>query len=195
MTLSKSLVVLLSSAMLAGCLFGRGPIRRTTVVAQPAPQPARTVYVQPSQPHVRPAVVMNPGGLDLSGSSNFEGAQLASGFYPDPHQISGYSGGAVSAGVLGARCRGWIAQQPDHVVDLHSNFAFLRAFVQSHRDTTLVIRTPNGGYLCNDDTFGHNPSLNIPAMPGRYLVWVGSYQQGDGAAYTLSMTEIPHMRP
>ncbi|MCS6797551.1 MAG: hypothetical protein NZ898_03295 [Myxococcota bacterium] len=143
-------------------------------------------------------VVAGPNpGLDVNARrGNFRPVSLRSGFLPDPRRLTGTSGGAFDAAQLGGGCRGWVAARPDHVVTLRSGFNFLRMYVSSQADTTLVVRTPDGRWLCNDDTFGTNPSIESPSWgPGRYLVWVGSYQQGVMAPYQIFFTELPTNGP
>ena len=132
------------------------------------------------------------GRVDTSGShSNFGTVRLSTGFMPDPNRANGTSGGSVDASTVAHGCNGWIAGRPDHVLELQTPFQFFRVFVTSESDTTLVIRTPDGRWLCNDDTNGRNPAIDRPSWQrGRYLMWVGSYNQGESSAYTAGFTEI-----
>ena len=57
-------------------------------------------------------------------------------------------------------------------------------------DTTLVVRTPTGAYLCNDDTTGYNPAISGAFAPGTYEVFVGAYSSDSrGIAYQFGVTE------
>ena len=40
---------------------------------------------------------------------------------------------------MGGSCRGWITPQPDHYMFLNTPFGWLRIFVRSGGDTTLVV--------------------------------------------------------
>ena len=122
-------------------------------------------------------------------------ANLAPGFMPDPQTLSGVSGGMIQAQTLNPSCRGWIAPTPNHVMNLAGGFAFLRTYVESQSDTTLVIRAPNGQFLCNDDTFGLNPDIDAAYGPGQYYVWVGSYSQTNSGPYTITFSELQTTRP
>ena len=135
--------------------------------------------------------------LDMTGQrSNFQNLQLQSGFMPDPMTRRGTSGGQVNANNLGGQCRGWVARTPDHFMNLQSNFGFMRVYASSNSDTTMVIRTPDGRFLCDDDSYGRNPAVEQASwIPGRYMVWVGSYRQGDNAAYALGVTEVASNTP
>ncbi len=86
---------------------------------------------------------------------------------------------------------GYIPQRPDFrfVVAASANpFTFLRFHVaptdESSADTVLLINTPDGRWVCNDDSFGsRNPTLDFerPAL-GQYDVWVGTYNAPSGPA-------------
>ncbi|NOY91382.1 MAG: hypothetical protein GXP55_09235 [Deltaproteobacteria bacterium] len=144
--------------------------------------------VAQTQPNTRSTA----GALDVSGRrSNFQDARLRSGFTPDPHRLAGTSGGAISASDLGPDCQGWVARQPDHILNLQTRTRFFRIFADSRSDITLVVRAPDGRWLCNDDTNGTNPALEGESWnAGRYLIWVGSYNRGEHASYTLGLTEL-----
>ena len=127
--------------------------------------------------------------------SNFGTLQLATGFQPDPSVAAGTSGGARQASTLMQGCQGWIANTPDHILNLTTPFRFLRIFAESASDTTLVIQGPDGRVQCDDDTFDRNPAVQGSFTPGQYRVWVGSYRQGENSAYQLKATELQNVRP
>ena len=55
-------------------------------------------------------------------------------------------------------------------------------------DPTLIIRGPDGSYTCADDgPYGYDPSVWLDAGPGRWDVWIGSYD-GTNVEGTLSIT-------
>jgi hypothetical protein len=127
--------------------------------------------------------------------SMFGGADLTSGFLPDPHVLQGQSGGNVEANRVNPDCRGYISPHPSHIVNLRGNFRWMRAFVESSGDTTIMIQTPQNTVICDDDTYGLNPAVEQAWGPGMYRIWVGSYQQGSAVPYTLKFTEIPSVVP
>ena len=131
-----------------------------------------------------------PGSTPLV--SNFEDARLAPGFLPDPHELSGYSGGANNARNLGTTshgpCRGDIATNPDHLLIVERPFEYLRIRGYSQGDTSLVIRGPNGSLLCNDDAVGLDPQIEGPFPAGTYQIYVGAV--GDAASYRLEISEF-----
>lgn len=156
----------------------------------PQPQP---VYGQPQYPQ---QPVYGQPQYPQQGGGNYGTVALTTGFMPDPQMRSGVSGGPVDAMSLNASCRGYIDVRPDHTMYLNTPFNFLRVYVASSQDTTLVIRGPRGEMYCADDTFGLNPSVDLQgAAPGAYQVFVGSYSQGNQSPYSISFTEMPQMHP
>jgi hypothetical protein len=126
-------------------------------------------------------------------------------FTPDPQTLEFIAGGAVNAADTygadssGESCAGFIASAPDHVLTLEAgdsgmdSFGYLRVFVTSDADTTLVIvRDANEDFLCNDDTNDTNPQIEVDDWPyGTYNIYVGTFAEGELANYTISFTELP----
>lgn len=132
------------------------------------------------------------GGLNAGGTPTYGVSTLAGGFSPDPVQVSVSSGGPVdvTAANIGADCRGNAAANPDHQIQWSGSAALLRIFFVSDGDTTLVVRTPSGQFLCNDDfPGGLNPLVDVanPAA-GTYDVWVGTFGSSDVVPGTLYIT-------
>ncbi len=119
---------------------------------------------------------------------------LGPGFMPDPMIASGNAGGAVEAFNLGPGCAGRVASSPSHVLQVTSDFTFLRIFAESVGDTTLVVQGP-GGTRCNDDTAGLNPMIEGRFVAGTYRIFVGSFRENESPAYRLSLTELQSTRP
>lgn len=105
-------------------------------------------------------------------------------FWLDPTMVSLHSGAVTSAGVdastLGRGCGGTIDEHPDVVLNWTEDerVETLRIFFLSMGDPTLVVVTPAGDILCNDDL---NPlmldpyiTLDKPAA-GRYAIYLGSF--------------------
>ncbi len=127
----------------------------------------------------------------ISKAQNFGTVALATGFMPDPRMLSGTSGGSMSASAFGGGCRGWVTPQPDHHMFLNSPFNWLRVFVRSSGDTTLIVRgpMPSMATRCNDDRFGLNPAVEGSWAPGQYHIWVASYSNGQTHPYEIGFTE------
>jgi len=148
-------------------------------------------------PNVSLSGVGSPGpALAADGEANFGRIALSPSFMPDPHIVRGQSGGAVDAATLAEDCRGWISERPDHLFVAEAPFEGLRVVVKSDADTTLVLRKPDGTYLCDDDSGGdRNPMLVADLPEGAYQIWVGSFERQDNAPYELGLSERPGASP
>ncbi len=136
--------------------------------------------------------------LNFSLPPNYGSTSLTSGFVPDPFTIGMTSGGPVDVTYLGGGCSGFVTSAPDFSLNYTSGaFPLLRFYFIGSGDTTLVINTPGGSYVCVDDSFGTlNPTVdfNSPAS-GRYDIWVGSYAEGVSISGTLYVTENASNHP
>ena len=140
------------------------------------------------------------GGLTIGGRrANFGVRPVRPGFVPDPININVTSGGNLDArGMgLGAGCVGFVTAQPDVIVRLTGTSSNLRFYVTSQGDTTLLVNTGNGRWVCNDDSYGGtNPTVDIPNAPsGQYDIWIGSYRSGEPATGQLHITELNSNHP
>lgn len=122
--------------------------------------------------------VMAQNGLDSSQEPNFGYISLESGFLPDPYIVPLISGGNIDTGSLnlGTTCGGNVTAQPDFVIEWGTDSQHLRIFFVGTGDTTLIVEQPNGSYICNDDSVGTDPAVDIQnPSAGNYAVWVGTY--------------------
>lgn len=163
------------------------PPQHGTVAVQ-QPQPTSQPIMQP-QPSSQPIMQPQPG-VAMPAQSNFGTVSLVPGFTPDPHVVSGQSGGQDRAQSRHGSCRGWIARNPDHFFDANGHFGNLRIIAYAQADTTLVVMRPDGSFACADDSEGHHPVVAGQFPAGRYAVWVGSYREGEVAPYRLGFTEL-----
>jgi hypothetical protein len=92
-------------------------------------------------------------------------------------------------------CVGYVSAEPAVTFTLTRDEPFLRTFVTSASDTTLVIQGPDGSVQCNDDAFGLHPSIDMRGMPGTYSVWVGVYRPGEVRPFRLTVTTNAAHRP
>ena len=129
------------------------------------------------------------------GESNFGTISIAPGFTPDPHIVSGTSGGSANAADLSAECAGQISATPDHLLVAGGTFTNLRVMAFSETDVTLVVQRPDGTYLCDDDTEETNPIVDGTFAAGTYKIWVGSYNADTNGRYTLGISEMPEPMP
>ncbi|GAB4211638.1 MAG: hypothetical protein OHK0013_33550 [Sandaracinaceae bacterium] len=133
------------------------------------------------------------GGCCFGGSSAPAAApiNIAPGFQPQPTTATGSAGGITDATTLNSECRGNIPLTPQHTLNVTAQIPNLTIMVNCPLgDTTLVVRTPTGQYLCNDDTDGLNPVVSGAFAPGTYEVFVGSYtHDSTGLNYRIGFTE------
>lgn len=80
---------------------------------------------------------------------------------------------------LGPECRGFATDRPDVILRYSEPGDFLSFYARATRgDITMIVHTPDGRWLCDDDgAGGTNPRLGVEAPPaGQYDLWVGSYR-------------------
>lgn len=86
------------------------------------------------------------------------------------------------------QCIGFGDPKPDHILKLTRKFDRLRLQVDSGgRDTTLIIKGPDGDFRCADDFAGSKDAglEDSDWQPGEYQVWVGTVIQGQRRDYRL----------
>lgn len=120
--------------------------------------------------------------LTSFGATKAFSAPINPGFQPDPLVINGTSGGSVTS-----RGCGMIGAAPNYVVNLATNFSYLRFSVQSAGQPTLLIQGPSGS-SCVQALPGGN--INVPGFweKGTYSVYVGD-RAGGQHPFTLSITQ------
>jgi hypothetical protein len=99
------------------------------------------------------------------------------GFPLDPFIMSLQGGGPVEASTLAKACKGYITQNPTVSLEYKGKADMLKVFFYSDGDPILMIQTPDGKMLCNDNTnaalLDPTVTLTKPAQ-GKYDIWVGS---------------------
>jgi hypothetical protein len=141
------------------------------------------------------AVVAVPGlaaAQDYTLPASYGEYSLSSGFTPDPMYIDVSSGGRIDASRLGGNCRGFIANAPDVQVTYDASILSLWVSVISTSDTTLVVNTPTGGWICDDDSGGDlDPSIHFTgAQSGVYDIWVGTYGGTNNESARVYFSEL-----
>lgn len=115
-----------------------------------------------------------------------------------PIAARGRTNGVIHATAIpGAQCAGWVPPAPSHVMMLAAPMNYLQVYVVSAADSTLVVRRPDGTFLCNDDAVAGNlnPRVQGQLGPGLYQIWVGSYREGENRPYQLTVTSDPNAHP
>lgn len=107
---------------------------------------------------------------------------LTPGFSPDPHRVPAVGGGDIDTNSrgLGQDCVGFITDQPDFRLTAQGAFPLLRFIFIADTittDTSLIVRTADGRFLCNNNAFGiFNPMVDVvDAITGDYVVWIGGF--------------------
>jgi hypothetical protein len=76
---------------------------------------------------------------------------------------------------------GYVAEKPDFAIDIAEAEAQINLSVTGELDTTLLVYTPSGAWIFNDDFDGLNPAIMLDNPDaGTYLIWVGKYLSMDG---------------
>ena len=159
--------------------------------------PVQTVPAIPSIPARTPT----PGSalplLDPDARSLFGSATLESGFSPDPYRTEVTAGGSVDTAGFSPAC-GYTSYHPIFVLDWQGGDTepFLRIFFtpDDDTDTTLLVHTPEGEWLCEEG--GTDPVLDLPSAPsGEYAIWVGTQQDEMPTAGRLFITGSTDVTP
>jgi hypothetical protein len=116
---------------------------------------------------------------------------LHAGFSPDPRVVAGTALGEVEASSIHRKCRGWISETPDYLLEADTAFFQLHVLARSQSDVLLVVRKPDGAVHCNDNRNGtKDPMLRSDFPIGATQVWVGVQEQGDTVDYRLGFSEV-----
>lgn len=132
---------------------------------------------------------IRPGAAPLWGSTTIDTTLSR-----DPLALDGLARGAVSLASAGAGCRGFAEPAPSFVVTARAAVRFLAIMVNADYDTTLLVRTPDGHVLCNDDTDGQRPRLEISSTAGVIEIWVGAATPGDHGPFRMALSATDRVR-
>jgi hypothetical protein len=123
--------------------------------------------------------------------SRFGVVPLHAGFSPDPRVVGGTAIGEVAASSIHRKCKGWISETPDYLLDADTAFFALRVLGRSHADVVLVLRKPDGAVVCNDNRNGaKDPIVGSDIPIGTTQVWIGVQEKGATADYRLGFSEV-----
>jgi hypothetical protein len=133
-----------------------------------------------------------PTAVQPDGAPTFGAITLRGNFVLDPFVMSVIGGGLFPASDLSPTCEGFVPPNPTISLTLSGEpTQNLRFFTYSDNDPVLVVRTPSGAFVCNDDANARlvDPSVEIEtAEPGEYDIWVGAYAQNQLVAAFLVVT-------
>jgi hypothetical protein len=91
-------------------------------------------------------------------------------------------------------CTGFVESIPSAVFNWTGESEAIEVFVEGDEDSTLMVYTPSGEYICNDDTMPGGDNLNPSVVfetpaDGRYVIYIGSFEPGEATNGTLTITE------
>ncbi len=117
--------------------------------------------------------------------------RLSAGFRDDPRTLTVSAGGRAEIAATEGFCAGYADPEPDVALDYEAGGYPLYIAARSQGDTTLIVRTPDGGYVCDDDGAGDlNPGVAFrEPQSGEYLIWTGTYSDGDRQPAELLISE------
>jgi len=114
----------------------------------------------------------------------------------DPLSFRGASAGTRSASELNPACIGFITEQPNYRMRSTAAGGKLRIFVNAgEQDATLVVKRPDGSFLCNDDAEGRHPMVEFPLAEGLHEIWIGAYDKREEISFTLGVSRRQSARP
>ncbi len=115
---------------------------------------------------------------------------LKAGFTPDPHKVKVEAGGPIETN-LGDFTH-YVAKEPDYRLNYTAGQFVLTIYASSKEDTTLLINTPDGKWVANDDSPGSLDPLIRFEKPksGRYEIWVGTIKKGITPPAKLYISEL-----
>jgi hypothetical protein len=121
--------------------------------------------------------------------------RLAAGFTPDPQSRTVNAGGTTRNPVSGPGCTGYLnASAPDLDLDYDAGSLDLTISAASDTDVSLVVHTPDGRWLCDDD--GADAPLNAKLtisdpVDGVYSIWVATYAEtSDRPGTSVGFSEL-----
>lgn len=84
-------------------------------------------------------------------------------------------------------CAGMVGlDAPDASVAVDAAAGRFSLYATTPGDGVMVIHTPSGNWVCNDDMNGLNPGVTFEAAEtGDYLVWVGALYEGGAESFEL----------
>lgn len=128
---------------------------------------------------------------DFTLDPNYGEVSLEAGFTPDPWTKSILAGGSVPASSARSGCEGSVSAAPDLQLQYEAGEFDLTVRALASEDTTLLVNTPSGQWLCDDDSGGDlNPKVLISdPQSGRYDIWLGTYGN-DMVQSTLEISEL-----
>jgi len=109
---------------------------------------------------------------------------LGAGFLPDPLARSGVIGTEVPSS--NRPCTGFFGARPNHLVNLTTDFEYLRMSVSTSGPSAVLAIGSAGQVLCGDG------AVEGAFAAGTLRIWVGSPTRTTPAEYTIEFSELQH---
>jgi hypothetical protein len=143
------------------------------------------------QREVDPAAAGESLAPDVLGTDAATSAAVAAADTPIAQElVGGGATGAFNIEVGNPLCTGFIAADPTFSFEWTGQADTLRIFFEADNDSTLMVKTPQDRFECNDDAGGANnlnPLLDLTPVDGTYTVWVGSFSPTEAVTGTLTI--------
>jgi hypothetical protein len=121
--------------------------------------------------------------LAAAGAVRSQPLQIAPGF-PEPLSISGVSGGPNNSGDCG-----FVAQGPNHVIEVTQDLPYWKIAVQTAGAPSLMIQGPRGRFcVLPANAAAGNVEFSGYGDKGTYVIFVGDRAQGQHP-YSLSISQ------
>lgn len=151
----------------------------TDATATPAPEGAATaVPTEEASEEVTTTVASTlTAALPAESPQAYMTLDVTGGFALDPFFVSLNGGGPIDASTLDPSCSGYITERPRLTINWAGTAEFAELFLYSDHNPSLIIQTPTGDYICNDDTNDllHDPTIEVTNPPdGEYKIWIGN---------------------
>jgi hypothetical protein len=91
-------------------------------------------------------------------------------------------------------CTGFVEILPTAVFNLTGESELLEVYAEGDHDSSLLVFTPSGEIICNDDALSGGENLNpqitieTPEL-GRYVIYMGSHSPGEDVNATVTIAE------
>lgn len=132
---------------------------------------------------------------DPAAAPTYAELNLAANFELDPYLLRIIGTGEIEAASVSGECSGMIPAAPSVVINWSGETDMLRLYTYTNDDPVIVVVTPGGDVLCNDDinpvTLDAAVKIENPAE-GRYAVHVGTYDAEVEAHGFLVITELDY---
>ncbi|MGB5695759.1 MAG: hypothetical protein WBM46_08915 [Polyangiales bacterium] len=167
-------------------LVARWPMASIVVVSVLTGCTNDSVIIDPRAVVSQPAEAIDPYA---DSPSRFGRVPLHAGFSPDPQLVAGIATGEVQAATIHRRCRGWVAEMPDYLLEADTAFLQIYLLGRSRSSISLVLRKPDGSVSCSRNKT-MEPMIRSDLPIGASQIWVGVEEEGTTASYQLGFSEV-----